>query len=743
MKNVFKRALSLTLAVMTVLSMMVSVPLHVSAATYNYLFPVQNGNIAYVYGNSAAYGGWHSGIDIHSKGNDIIYAAYSGVVAATADSCWHVSCGYACEHYSTYGNYIRITQDDGTSAYYGHLLQRSLLVSVGQRVTQGQPIAVMGSSGYSTGKHLHFEVRVGGNTVNVNPVSSGGNINYLYSGYLDDEVPYADIKETTYYLKNKATGTYLDVQDMNDYDFANVGMCTFNGSVAQKFTVSSGAYGYILKPECSSSRILNAYGTAPGSGANVDIYQNVSESSQQWKFEAAPGGGYFIHNMYNPSCVLDTDGSNADITTKHGGDSQIWYLEEVEHVHNYTEYVFYHEAHPHKNCYKCSCGDIKSDPESSNYISNCIQCNTPSKPSLVGLKGEYLSPAEIKFTWTDTTHTTHNNLWVYKKQDNGEWGVCNRMDSASNNTVLTFDHGEYKAVVYAYNSNMWNEDHSDWLYTASDDYFFTVEKSHTHSYGEWITAITPTCTEKGEESRACKCGDTESREVPALGHDYSTEYTVDKEPTESEAGSKSRHCKNCTAKTDVTEIPKVTEGLPFTDVAAKDWYYDSVKYAVDNGLFNGVAADKFAPNMAMNRAMLVTVLYRMEGEPAVSGVMPFTDVKSGQYYYNAVLWASQKGVVNGATANGFAPDDNITREQMATILYRYSVFKNKDVSSVANLAKYPDAGKISSYAMDAFSWANAEGLIGGTDIGGIAHLDPKGNATRAQVATILMRYDRI
>jgi len=184
-------------------------------------------------------------------------------------------------------------------------------------------------------------------------------------------------------------------------------------------------------------------------------------------------------------------------------------------------------------------------------------------------------------------------------------------------------------------------------------------------------------------------------------------------------------------------------GPRFSDVRESDWFYSAVEFAIDNGLFNGVDLNRFAPNMAMNRAMLVTVLYRMEGMPSMVSVKNnFSDVKYGKYYY-AVLWASQKGVVNGVSANSFAPNDNITREQMATILYRYSAYKNKDVSAVANLAKYPDAGKVSSYAMDALSWANAEGLINGTDIGGVAHLDPKGKATRAQVATILMRYAKI
>lgn len=185
MKKTFRSFTAIMLAV-AMMVLMIPIGMISASAAYNYLFPVNNGGaIAYGYGYSASYGAWHDGIDIHSSGDDTIYAACDGVVEATANSCYHVSCGYQCEHYNTYGNYIRIGNSDGMKAYYGHLKQNSLLVSVGQSVKRGQPIATMGSSGYSTGKHLHFELRASdySTKINTNPTSSGGEMNYSYSGH--------------------------------------------------------------------------------------------------------------------------------------------------------------------------------------------------------------------------------------------------------------------------------------------------------------------------------------------------------------------------------------------------------------------------------------------------------------------------------------------------------------------------------------------------------------------------------
>ncbi len=176
---------------------------------------------------------------------------------------------------------------------------------------------------------------------------------------------------------------------------------------------------------------------------------------------------------------------------------------------------------------------------------------------------------------------------------------------------------------------------------------------------------------------------------------------------------------------------------PFTDVKTADWFYGAVKYAVQKELFNGTSDAAFSPNADMTRAMLVTVLYRLDGKPAVTGTNTFTDVESGQWYTDAVIWANTNKIVEGYGDNVFGTDAPITREQMATILYRYAQFKGYDVDKTTELTKYTDASALSSWATDAMKWANAEGLINGTTD---TALSPNGTATRAQVATILMRF---
>ena len=181
----------------------------------------------------------------------------------------------------------------------------------------------------------------------------------------------------------------------------------------------------------------------------------------------------------------------------------------------------------------------------------------------------------------------------------------------------------------------------------------------------------------------------------------------------------------------------LTTPVPFTDIE-NHWSKDAVKYAYQHKLFNGISETLFAPDLAMTRGMLVTVLYRMEGTPETTDACVFQDVPGDAYYYSAVVWANKNGIVNGISETEFAPDQNISREQIATMMMRYTKFKGFAVSKRSNLNKYADSGEISAWAKDALSWANAVKLINGRDN---AMLAPKGNATRAEVATILMRLN--
>ena len=193
-----------------------------------------------------------------------------------------------------------------------------------------------------------------------------------------------------------------------------------------------------------------------------------------------------------------------------------------------------------------------------------------------------------------------------------------------------------------------------------------------------------------------------------------------------------------TDKPEDKEEPETTGWKnPFNDVKSDDWFYANVQYAVENKLMNGVGDDEFAPNDTLTRAMLVTVLYRNAGEPATNRSIPFADVDMGDYYANAVSWAKQNGIVNGVTENDFAPNSNITREQIATIMFRYAQYKGMTAVTMEENLHFEDSSEISEYAISAMNWAVGKGLMNGKTT---TTINPKDNATRAEIAAILQRY---
>ncbi len=190
-----------------------------------------------------------------------------------------------------------------------------------------------------------------------------------------------------------------------------------------------------------------------------------------------------------------------------------------------------------------------------------------------------------------------------------------------------------------------------------------------------------------------------------------------------------------TFKAEQTE-PEQPSDMPFTDVAKDAWYFPAVEYVFNNGLMNGTTATTFAPNVNLNRAMMAAVLYNMEGKPACDKSGIFSDVADGKWYTDAVNWAASNNIVSGMPDGTYAPDQALTREQMASILYRYAEYKGIDVSARADLSTFTDGTTVSPWAQDVVQWAVAEKLMSGNG----NELQPKGTATRAQVATVLMNY---
>ena len=264
---------------------------------------------------------------------------------------------------------------------------------------------------------------------------------------------------------------------------------------------------------------------------------------------------------------------------------------------------------------------------------------------------------------------------------------------------------------------------------ANPNYRITVEATQ----GGTVTA----------DPAAAKAGTTVTlTPVPDRGYQVGTVAVTDRfgdavAVTEQAGGTYTFTMPSGQVKVEVTFVEVQPEPLPFTDVNEGDWFHDAVRYVYDNGLMDGVGDGQFAPNATTNRAMVVTILYRLAGEPDVSGDVAFTDVEPGLWYTDAVLWAAEKGIVNGISETEFAPAGDLTREQLATVLYRYAEGMGYDVSASVDLSGFPDAGDIQDYAMEALSWAVAEGLLQGFEDDS---LQPGGTATRAQIATILMRF---
>lgn len=283
-----------------------------------------------------------------------------------------------------------------------------------------------------------------------------------------------------------------------------------------------------------------------------------------------------------------------------------------------------------------------------------------------------------------------------------------------------------------------------------------------HDWGEWVVTQEPTYTTTGYRYHICaRCNARVGEDIPKLHEHVWDAGVVTQKPTATEPGVKTFTCTICGAtKTEAipaTGVPDTCPGGPtcpgyaFRDMPAPtDWAHEGLDYCIYHGYIAGTSASAVAPNGVCTRAQLVSILYRIQGEPTtVAGYelaklrVPFDDVPRGQWYTDAIWWAKLMGVVSGTSATTFDPSGEITREQLAVILYNYTKqFAPGSLTATGSLAGFPDAGSVSSWARTEMAWAVGNGLISGTGSGGVAYLSPQGSATRAQVAAILMRFEQ-
>jgi len=276
-----------------------------------------------------------------------------------------------------------------------------------------------------------------------------------------------------------------------------------------------------------------------------------------------------------------------------------------------------------------------------------------------------------------------------------------------------------------------------------------------HAWNAGVITTYPTYYSTGLRTYTCAtCAATRTETIPQLTYTYDPGYTdpdPDPEPDYQPPVSSNRQPTTTipddntplgntpntpTVTIEDEDTPLANRPLPFIDVASGDWFRPYVSFVYGKGMMTGMSDTLFGPNVSTTRGMIVTIIYRMENASA-TGVSPFTDVERDEYYADPISWASDNGVVLGYSETLFGPKDNITREQMAAILYRYCVSKGIDVANYGDLSRFPDGDKVSDYAVEAMRWAVDRGLIAGMDDG---RLDPTGTATRAQVATILNRF---
>ncbi len=400
-----------------------------------------------------------------------------------------------------------------------------------------------------------------------------------------------------------------------------------------------------------------------------------------------------------------------------------------------NDYDYYYETYLAALNKRKSNWDKLWDP-SKYVLGNHIICNKDKASGKYMLTCVLYGDAGATYSW-------------YKVADDNI--TIQAIDGQTGSVLYTDEPGTYICKVKGAHNSYWSgaagsifSEKNVSLYTkpVSTSGAIVVDRfpDANHVAGDWEVLVAGSCVSEG--IRVKRCTECEEHEVlvsefSGVGSHDEGRWTVTREPTADRKGKEKLLCTVCEAELDSRDIPKLFNNK-FVDVDMTKWYGKAVEFAVTRDLFNGVSANKFDPNGSMTRAMLVTVLCRLEGVSVNNDRRStFTDVESKQWYTGAVIWASKEGIVNGVGNNKFDPNGTVTREQVAAILYRYAQYKGITTDERADLSVFEDAGKISAYAEEAMAWINGVQIIKGVSATKIA---PRDNCTRAQVAEMLRLY---
>ena len=403
--------------------------------------------------------------------------------------------------------------------------------------------------------------------------------------------------------------------------------------------------------------------------------------------------------------------------------------------------------------------------EKAVYYKSCTVCGEKGTETF-----EYGNPLGHDYgAWTSNDNGTHTRVCsrdaIHTETENCSGGEATCTEQAT----CEFCGKKYgEPLGHTYKPEWITNEQRHWHVCARCDH---IKDMGVHRFGEWSIVRRPTSTKTGERVRSCTiCNYEETEELPVTGGyvlpyyklTFETNGGSSLEPVVKIKGTVidlaeysayrygytfdgwyadealTQRVTSVTLDADKTVYAAWTRNRFFEDVTIADWFYDDVMFVCGRGVMQGVSDTRFGPHLTATRAMMATILWRMEGSPAPTAEVRFTDVRSGQWYSEAVAWTAQSGVYTGYADGSFRPNDSITREQLAAILYRYAKYKGVDVSvgEDTNILSYADAAEISDYAFPAMQWACGAGVMQGSN----GNLLPRGRATRAQIAAMLHRY---